>query len=146
MPYERLTAEQLAQSVAQSILAKDPTADVGDDTIKDIRFQTFGCGSAVATSSMITELVVGMSLDDALKVSRGDVADALDEIGTLLELKGENAFRTNAYHNAARLVQQLQGDLHQLVAEGKLGEVRGIGDALSQTPRGFMAIRIGSEA
>ena len=49
-----------------------------DDTIKDIKFQTFGCGSAVATSSMITELVMGMKLDDALKVSRGDVADALE--------------------------------------------------------------------
>mgnify|MGYP002682480788 CR=1 FL=1 len=49
-----------------------------DDSIRDIKFQTFGCGSAVATSSMITELVKGMKLDDALKVSRGDVADALD--------------------------------------------------------------------
>ncbi|MBE3033457.1 MAG: iron-sulfur cluster assembly scaffold protein, partial [Actinobacteria bacterium] len=52
--------------------------DVEDDRIKDIKFQTFGCGSAVATSSMITELVVGMKLDEALKVGRGDVADALD--------------------------------------------------------------------
>ncbi len=52
--------------------------DVEDDRIKDIKFQTFGCGSAVATSSMVTELVVGMQLDEALKVSRGDVADALD--------------------------------------------------------------------
>ena len=49
-----------------------------DDRIEDIKFQTFGCGSAVATSSMITELVIGMQLDEALKVSRGDVADALD--------------------------------------------------------------------
>jgi NifU-like protein involved in Fe-S cluster formation len=49
-----------------------------DDRIEDIKFQTFGCGSAVATSSMVTELVKGMKLDDALKVSRGDVADALD--------------------------------------------------------------------
>jgi len=49
-----------------------------DDRIEDIKFQTFGCGSAVATSSMITELVQGMRLDDALKVSRGDVADALE--------------------------------------------------------------------
>ena len=46
--------------------------------IEDIRFQTFGCGSAVATSSMITELVRGMTLDDALNVTRSDVADALD--------------------------------------------------------------------
>ena len=49
-----------------------------DDRIEDIKFQTFGCGSAVATSSMITELVMGMPLDEALKVTRGDVADALD--------------------------------------------------------------------
>jgi FeS cluster assembly scaffold protein NifU len=51
---------------------------VEDDRIKDIKFQTFGCGSAVATSSMITELVKGMSLDEALKVTRDDVASALD--------------------------------------------------------------------
>jgi nitrogen fixation NifU-like protein len=51
---------------------------VEDDRVADIKFQTFGCGSAVATSSMTTELVKGMTLDDALKVSRGDVADALD--------------------------------------------------------------------
>ncbi|MBN1831161.1 MAG: iron-sulfur cluster assembly scaffold protein [Deltaproteobacteria bacterium] len=51
---------------------------VEDDRIKDIKFQTFGCGSAVATSSMITELVKGMSLDEALKVTRDDVADALN--------------------------------------------------------------------
>src|SRR4051812_26119021 len=65
-------------------------------------------------------------------MTKNDVADALDEIGTLLELKGENAFRTNAYHNAARLIQQLPGDLAEMVAKGTLGEVRGIGDALSQ--------------
>ncbi len=65
-------------------------------------------------------------------MSKDDVADALDEIGTLLELKGENAFRTNAYHNAARLVQQLPGDLKQMVADGKLSEVRGIGEALTE--------------
>jgi hypothetical protein len=51
---------------------------VSDDRIADIKFQTFGCGSAVATSSMTTELVKGMTLDEAMKVTRGDVADALD--------------------------------------------------------------------
>jgi nitrogen fixation NifU-like protein len=50
----------------------------GDDRIEDIKFQTFGCGSAVATSSMITELVKGMTLDEALHVTRADVADALE--------------------------------------------------------------------
>ncbi len=51
---------------------------VRDDRIEDIKFQTFGCGSAVATSSMTTELVRGMTLDEALEVTRRDVADALD--------------------------------------------------------------------
>ena len=51
---------------------------VHDDRIDDIRFQTFGCGPAVATSSMTTELVKGMTLDEALDVTRRDVADALD--------------------------------------------------------------------
>ena len=51
---------------------------VAGDRIADIRFQTFGCGSAVATSSMITELVKGMTLDEAIEVTRSDVADALD--------------------------------------------------------------------
>lgn len=51
---------------------------VKDDRIEDIKFQTFGCGSAIATSSMITELVKGKTLDEAMKVTRKDVADELD--------------------------------------------------------------------
>ena len=51
---------------------------IEDDRITDIKFQTFGCGSAVATSSMTTELVKGMTLDEALEVTRKDVAEALD--------------------------------------------------------------------
>ena len=65
-------------------------------------------------------------------MTKDDVASALDEIGTLLELKGENAFRTNTYHNAARTIQQLDGDLKAMVAANRLGEVRGIGDSLQQ--------------
>jgi DNA polymerase (family X) len=65
-------------------------------------------------------------------MSKDEVAAALDEIGTLLELKGENPFRANAYHSAARTILQMVGDLRQIVAEKRLGEVRGIGDALQE--------------
>ena len=50
----------------------------GEEIIDDIKFKTFGCGSAVSTSSMITEMAKGMTLDDAYKISRADVADELD--------------------------------------------------------------------
>ncbi|ADC47417.1 NifU-like FeS cluster assembly scaffold protein [Methanobrevibacter ruminantium M1] len=53
--------------------------DVDDDeVIQDIKFKTFGCGAAIATSSMITEIAKGMAVDEALKITRNDVADALD--------------------------------------------------------------------
>ena len=51
---------------------------VEDDRITDIRFKTFGCGSAIATSSMVTELAKGKTLDEALRITRQDVADELD--------------------------------------------------------------------
>ncbi|MHA1583716.1 MAG: iron-sulfur cluster assembly scaffold protein [Promethearchaeota archaeon] len=51
---------------------------IKDDKIEDIKFQTFGCGSAVATSSMTTQMVKGMTLDEAMKVTRKDVAEELD--------------------------------------------------------------------
>ena len=50
---------------------------VKDDRIEDIKFKTFGCGAAIATSSMITELARGKTFEEALKISRGDVADNL---------------------------------------------------------------------
>ena len=51
---------------------------VKDNCIEDIKFKTFGCGAAIATSSMITELAKGKTLDEAMKISRGDVASSLD--------------------------------------------------------------------
>ncbi len=50
---------------------------VEDATLKDIKFKTFGCGAAVATSSMITELAKGKTVEEALKITRSDVADSL---------------------------------------------------------------------
>lgn len=50
---------------------------VKGDKIADIKFETFGCAAAIATSSMITDLAKGKTLDEALKITKGDVADAL---------------------------------------------------------------------
>lgn len=51
---------------------------VKKNKIEDISFQTFGCAAAIATSSMITELAKGKKIDDAMNITRNDVADALD--------------------------------------------------------------------
>ena len=51
---------------------------VKDNRLDDVKFKTFGCGAAIATSSMITEIAKGKTLEEALKITREDVADALD--------------------------------------------------------------------
>ncbi len=53
------------------------TIRVKDGKIDDIKFKTFGCGAAIATSSMVTELVKGLELDEAMAVSNKVVAEAL---------------------------------------------------------------------
>jgi nitrogen fixation NifU-like protein len=50
---------------------------VEGNRLTDIKFKTFGCGSAIATSSMITELAKGKTLEEALKITRANVADSL---------------------------------------------------------------------
>lgn len=49
-----------------------------DEIIEDVSFKTFGCGAAVATSSMATEMIKGKSVDDALKLSNAAVVEALE--------------------------------------------------------------------
>ena len=51
---------------------------VKDNRLEDVKFKTFGCGAAIATSSMTTELAKGKTLEEALKITRTDVAEALD--------------------------------------------------------------------
>ena len=51
---------------------------IKDDRIEDIKFMTFGCGAAIASSSMATELVKGKTLDEAAKLSKQAIADSLD--------------------------------------------------------------------
>ena len=54
------------------------TIKVKDNRIEDIKLKTFGCGAAIATSSMVTELVKGRTLEEALDISNRTVAEALD--------------------------------------------------------------------
>ncbi len=51
---------------------------VKENRLEDIKFKTFGCGAAIATSSMITELAKGKTLEEAIKITRKDVAEALE--------------------------------------------------------------------
>ncbi len=48
-----------------------------DDRLEDVKFKTFGCGAAIAVSSMVSEMAKGKTLDEALQISRGDVAEQL---------------------------------------------------------------------
>ena len=55
---------------------------VKDGIIEDVKFNTFGCGSAIASSSMATEMIKGKSIDDALEISNKAVVEALDGLPT----------------------------------------------------------------
>jgi DNA polymerase (family 10) len=65
-------------------------------------------------------------------MDKEQVAEVLVEISTLLELKGENPFKTRAYANAARTIEGLSEPLAKIVAENRLGEIKGVGEALTK--------------
>lgn len=72
----------------------------GKETIEDIKFQTFGCGAAVATSSMVTEMVKGKTLTEAEEISNAAVAEAL---GGLPPIKMHcSNLAANALHDAIK--------------------------------------------
>jgi DNA polymerase (family 10) len=67
-----------------------------------------------------------------MEMRREDIADILEEIALLLELKGENVFKTRAYKNGAEMTLNAEEDIIALAKEGKLGEVKGFGKALQE--------------
>ena len=66
-------------------------------------------------------------------MDKKSVVEILDEIGTLLELTGENPFRSRAYHNGAQVIEGLTDDLHELILQGSLTSIKGIGQGLADT-------------
>ncbi len=70
---------------------------VKDGMIVDAKFKTFGCGAAIATSSMVTEIVKGKRLEEALKISNKTVAEALDGLPPIkmhCSVLGEEALKS----------------------------------------------------
>jgi DNA polymerase (family 10) len=65
-------------------------------------------------------------------MDKNEVAQILEEIGTLLELKGENPFKCRAYHNASRVIAALTTDIKPLVEQDQLKNIKGIGEGLAE--------------
>ena len=65
-------------------------------------------------------------------MDKKDIIDVLERIGTMLEIKGENPFKVRAYFSGARTLQTMEEDLGQVIRSGKLGEIPGIGKALTE--------------
>lgn len=91
------------------------TIKVRDDRINDVRFRTFGCGAAIATSSMVTEMVKGRTLREAAAVSNRAVAAALG---------GLPAAKMHCSNLAADAVRAAIEDY--LVRQGREDEVRDV--------------------
>lgn len=64
--------------------------------------------------------------------SKSEIIEILEEIGVILEIQGENPFKTRAYQNAARTLEGLDEDVAELVEKGKLDQIKGIGKAIAE--------------
>ena len=65
-------------------------------------------------------------------MDKNDIIGILDLIGTMLEIKGENPFKVRAYFSGSRTLQTLEEDLGTVIEEGRLGNIPGIGKALTE--------------
>lgn len=65
-------------------------------------------------------------------MDKKDIVEVLERIGTMIEIKGENPFKVRAYFSGARTLQTMEEDLGEVIAEGRLGDIPGIGKALTE--------------
>ena len=65
-------------------------------------------------------------------MDKKDIVEVLERIGTMMEIKGENPFKVRAYFSGARTLQTMEEDLGEVIAEGRLGDIPGIGKALTE--------------
>ncbi len=65
-------------------------------------------------------------------MEKTQISDILDEVGTLLELKVENPFKSRAFHNAARVLAGVTEDLKTLVENGEIRKIKGIGESTAK--------------
>ncbi len=92
---------------------------IEDDRITDAKFRTFGCGSAIATTSMTTEMVKGMTLDEALKLTRDDVATELDGLPPI-KMHCSN-LAADALHEAIKNYRRGRGELEEPIEDAEDG-------------------------
>ena len=65
-------------------------------------------------------------------MDKKDIVEVLERIGTMMEIKGENPFKVRAYFSGARTLQTMEEDLGEVIEEGRLGDIQGIGKALTE--------------
>jgi len=83
---------------------------VKDDKIEDIKFKTFGCGAAIATSSMVTEMAMGKTLEEAMEITRNDVAENLEGLPPV-KMHCSN-LAADALHAAIDNYKEKKGEKH----------------------------------
>ena len=101
--------------------------DIQDNVIQDVKFKTFGCGAAIATSSMATEMVKGKTVDEALALTNKAVMEALDGLPTekihcsvLAEEAIRDAINDYKKRNGEEVTCQCEGCCHK--CEGSIEE------------------------